>query len=47
MFYADDVALLSPSAQGLQQLLDTMQSFCVAKGLTKTEERGSASQRLR
>ena len=34
MFYADDVALLSPSAQGLQQLLDTMQSFCVTNGLT-------------
>ena len=25
-------ALLSPSAQGLQQLLDTMQSFCVTNG---------------
>ncbi len=34
LFYADDVALLSPSAQGLQQLLDTMQSFCVTNGLT-------------
>ena len=34
LFYADDVALLSPSAQGLQQLLDTMQLFCVANGLT-------------
>ena len=31
--YADDVALLSPSAQGLQHLLDTMQSFCVTNGL--------------
>ena len=34
LFYADDVALLSASAQGLQQLLDSMQSFCVANGLT-------------
>ena len=34
LFYADDVALLSPSAQGLQQLLDTMQSFCSTNGLT-------------
>ena len=34
LFYADNVALLSPSAQGLQQLLDTMQSFCVTNGLT-------------
>ena len=34
LFYADDVALLSPSAQGLQQLLDTMQLFCVTNGLT-------------
>ena len=34
LFYADDVALLSPLAQGLQQLLDTMQSFCVTNGLT-------------
>ena len=34
LFYADDVALLSPSAQELQQLLDTMQSFCVTNGLT-------------
>ena len=28
------VALLSPSAQGLQLLLDTMQAFCVTNGLT-------------
>ena len=28
------VALLSASAQGLQQLLDSMQSFCAANGLT-------------
>ena len=34
LFYADDVALLSASAQGLQQLLDSMQSFCAANGLT-------------
>ena len=34
LFYADDVALLSGSAQGLQQLLDSMQSFCAANGLT-------------
>ena len=34
LFYADDVALLSASAQGLQQLLDSMQSFCSANGLT-------------
>ena len=34
LLYADDVALLSPSAQGLQLLLDTMQSFCVTNGLT-------------
>ena len=34
LFYADDVALLSASAEGLQQLLDTMQAFCVANGLT-------------
>ena len=34
LFYADDVALLPPSARGLQQLLDTMQSFCVTNGLT-------------
>ena len=27
LFYADDVALLSASAQGLQSLLDSMQSF--------------------
>ena len=33
-FYADDVALLSASAKGLQQLLDSMQSFCAANGLT-------------
>ena len=33
-FYADDVALLSASAQGLQQLLDSMQSFYAANGLT-------------
>ena len=32
--YADDVALLSASAQGLQQRLDSMQSFCAANGLT-------------
>ena len=40
LFYADDIALLSPSPQGLQQLLDTMHSFCVTNGLTiipKTE----------
>ena len=34
LFCADDVALLSASAQGLQQLLDSMQSFCAANGLT-------------
>ena len=34
LFYADDVAMLSPSAQGLQLLPDTMQSFCVTNGLT-------------
>ena len=34
LFYANDVALLSASAQGLQQLLDSMQSFCAANGLT-------------
>ena len=34
LFYADDVALLSASARGLQQLLDSMQSFCAANGLT-------------
>ena len=34
LFYADDVALLSASAQGLQQLLDSTQSFCAANGLT-------------
>ena len=28
------VLLLSPLAQGLQQLLDTLQSFCVTNGLT-------------
>ena len=33
-FCADDVALVSESAQGLQQLLDSMQSFCDANGLT-------------
>ena len=34
LFYADDVALVSASAQGLQSLLDSMQSFCTANGLT-------------
>ena len=34
LFYANDVALLLASAQGLQQLLDSMQSFCAANGLT-------------
>ena len=34
LFYAEDVALLLASAQGLQQLLDSMQSFCTANGLT-------------
>ena len=34
LFYADDVALLSASAEGLQQLLDSMQGFCMANGLT-------------
>ena len=32
--YADDVSLLSASAQGLQQLLDFRQSFCAVNGLT-------------
>ena len=32
--YAHDAALLSASAQGLQSLLDSMQSFCAANGLT-------------
>ena len=31
--YADDVALLLASAQGLQQLLDSMQSFRATSGL--------------
>ena len=43
LFYADEVALLSPLPQGLQQLLDTMQSFCVTNGLTISQD----SQRLR
>ena len=34
LFHADDVALFSASAQGLQQLLDSMKSFCAANGLT-------------
>ena len=34
LFYADDVALLSASAQGLQSLLDSMQSFYAAIALT-------------
>ena len=34
LFYVDDTALRSPSAWGLQLLLDTMQSFCVTNGLT-------------
>ena len=34
LFHVDDVALLSASAQGLQSLLDSMQSFCAASGLT-------------
>ena len=34
LFYGDDVALLLASAQGLQQLLDSMQSFYAANGLT-------------
>ena len=34
LFYADDVALLSASAQGLQSLLDSMRSFRAANGLT-------------
>ena len=34
LFCADDVALLSALAQGLQSLLDSMQSFCSADGLT-------------
>ena len=33
-FYADDIALLSASAQGLQQLLDSMLSFRAGNGLT-------------
>ena len=32
-FNADDVALLSASAQGLQRLLHFMQLFCAANGL--------------
>ena len=34
LFYADDVALLLALAQGLQGLLDSMQSFCAANSLT-------------
>ena len=34
LFDADDVALLSASAPGLQSLLDSMQSFCAANGFT-------------
>ena len=34
LFYADDVAALLALAQGLEQLLDFMQSFCAANGLT-------------
>ena len=34
LFYADDVVLLSDTASGLQQLLDSMQGFCLASGLT-------------
>ena len=34
LFHADDVVLLSGTASGLQQLLDSMQGFCVANGLT-------------
>ncbi len=33
LFYADDVAFLSPSAQGLQRLLVAMQLFSVTNGL--------------
>ena len=34
LFYADDVMLISGSASGLQQLLDSMQGFYVTNGLT-------------
>ena len=34
LFYADKIALLAASAQGLQQLLGSMQSSCAANGLT-------------
>ena len=34
LFYADDVMLLSDTASGLQRLLDSMQGFCLASGLT-------------
>ena len=34
LFYADDVVLPSDTASGLQQLLDSMQGFCLASGLT-------------
>ena len=34
LFCADDVVLLSDTASGLQQLLDSMQGFCLASGLT-------------
>ena len=38
LFYADDVALLAPSSQGLQQLLDTMQAL-QERGVTLTPEK--------
>ena len=34
LFYADDFALLPALADGLQQLLGFMLSFCAANGLT-------------
>ena len=34
LVYADDVALLSHTSQGLQQLIDAMLGFCTSMGLT-------------
>ena len=34
LVYADDVALLSHTSQGLQQLIDAMLDFCTSMGLT-------------
>ena len=48
LYHANDVALLSASAHGLQSLLDSMQSFCAANGLTghqRCQDRGCSRWR--